>query len=267
MTQKHYNPNKPIVVGLCGKAATGKTAVAKGFVPTASSSAIFFEGDTEKQLEDARIIVDHLYFAMPLYSMATIKTKTEGDKVAERELYGIHEVLFDLFGRSPLYGLPPYNQLVALTHMIHQMDISRDTKPRSFLQNSGTLIRSIDPDTFTTWVERKIIANSASAIEMGVPHLTFISDVRMPNEAQMIAEQDNGVVIEYTCDDGVRNARILDRDGVRMTPEQAAHESEKIDRIDPGHIDGVIDSTYLSIKEQAEFTTKFINETFGAELF
>lgn len=267
MTQRRYDPHFPIVVGLCGKAGTGKTTVAKGFVPSASSSAIFFEGDSEKHLEDARIIVDHLYFAMPLYAMASVKTKTQGELVAERELYGIHEVLFDLFGKSPLYGLPPYNQLVALTHMIHQMGVARDTKPRSFLQEAGTLIRSIDPDTFVNWVARKIVSNSAAAIDMGVPHLTFISDLRMPNEAAFVAEHPNGVLIKYTCDEKVRGARILDRDGVRMTEAQAGHESEKIELINPEHVAGEIDSTSLSIKEQAQFTTKFINETFGAELF
>lgn len=264
---KRFNPEHPIVVGLLGEAATGKTVVGRGFVPYASSSHVYLNDPNDDE-EEARLVVEHLWFAMPLYEMAAVKTKTEGEKRKQRQLYGTYEVLFDLFGRSPLYGLPKFDTMVELTKEIAALPIAADGKPRTFLQTAGTMCRDLDEDVFVKWMDRKIKANAARYIEMVVPHLTFISDVRMVNEAKWIADQPNGVLIKFSCDDEVRAERIEKRDGKRMTAEQLSHESElSVKMIPKKIIDTTIDSTDLTVQEQAAATTEFINDLFDTTLF
>lgn len=265
---KRYNPTQPIIVGLCGQAGTGKTSVAKGFVPLASATEIMFDDELDDE-QQIRIVLDHLFFAMPLYELASIRTKTEGSKSKERMKYAIHDVLADLYGRSPLYGAPRYKDLVELVKWTVKTPIDPDDyKPRSFLQTVGMRCRELNEDCFVQWVDRKIKAASAPFINDGVAHLTFLSDLRMENEAEWVAAQPNGVLVQYTCDDEVRFDRIERRDGEPMTEDQKNHISEnEHTKFRKGIFDVVIDSTDLKIKEQAVATTTAINATFGIELF
>lgn len=253
MSTKRFNPDFPIVVGLCGQAGTGKTSVARNFVPA----------DALKMHTEQMLVVDHMFFAMPLYEMSSVKLKIEGAERRERILYGIHEVLFDLYGKSPLYGLPPYDHLNELVHSIYNMPIAVDGKPRTFLQSAGSLCRTIDRDCFVKWMNRKVIANGMRWKEDDYTYIAIVSDVRFPNEAEWVANHPNGILIKYECEDHIRCERIEKRDGVPMTLEQMNHESEKIDDIDPSLYHTVINSSMMTLETQAEVTKQNIIETFS----
>ena len=56
---KKYHKDYPIVIGLAGKAATGKTSVAEKIVPKAQINSV-----------SNHIVWDHIFFALPLYELA-----------------------------------------------------------------------------------------------------------------------------------------------------------------------------------------------------
>ena len=169
-----YNPDYPIVVGLAGKAATGKTSVAEAIVPKASFDKV-----------RSGVYWDHIFFAMPLYELLSNKTKIEGESSQSRKLFAIHKTLYDLYGNSTLGNVPDYYSFISLVDNIYREPIdSRGAKPRSFLQKAGDLCRVHDPKCFAKWGVRKSYelhrdyVKSLQEEETANPYCILISDVR-----------------------------------------------------------------------------------------
>lgn len=256
--KKQYDPDYPIIVGLAGKAATGKTVVAESIVPKASFGT-----------NVGGLVWDHIFFAMPLYEFYSIRTKIEGMNAQSRKLFAIHETLYDLYGSSPLGNMPEYESFIKLVQQINSESVDHDgSKPRSFLQKTGDHCRQYDEKCFSKWGVRKsnkIHGEYISSLdeEKMLPHCILISDVRFMNEAEAILSQPNGIIIKFDASDQVRKDRILARDFVLMTDEQLLHRSEKdIDSMSD-IIDLVINSDSMSIEDQVNETIKLIKESFG----
>lgn len=256
---KIYHPSFPIVVGLAGKAATGKTSAAETIVPKASFD-----------VSRSGMVWEHLFFAMPLYELFSIRTKIEGIKSESRKLFSIHETLFDLYGGSALGNIPDYNDFVNLTNSIATKQIQfAGSKPRSFLQEVGDLCRAHDPDCFAKWGVRKAYTQYRDYIkglseeESEKPYCILISDVRFKNEADAILKLPNSMLILFDASEEVRRERIYNRDGVYMTNEQLSHKSEKEIESFYDLASVIIDSSTMSVEEQAAETIKTIKEGLG----
>lgn len=248
MIEKTFNPDFPIILGLYGLACSGKTSVASTLVPDAIV--------TENR---GPIRWDTLNFAAPLYEMVSVRHQIEGDYRKDRTLYAIHEILVDLYSGSPLYGAPRYDDLVQLVHEVYTTPLSESgTKPRDFMQTIGMRCREFDPDCFVKRLKRKVMAG-ASLVEDDQIYAMVVDDVRLPNEAEMIANFPNGVVIELTASPEVRRERALARDGFAMTPEQANHVSET-STIHSDLIAGTIDTNNLTIDEVTGHATFILHQ-------
>lgn len=250
-----YDPDFPIIVGLAGKAATGKTAVAESIVPKASFGN-----------ERDGIIWDHIFFAMPLYELYSIRTKIQGANVESRQLYSIHEVLYDIYGSSALGNIPKYADFIELVYAIYEESVDfAGSKPRSFLQKVGDYCRQYDENCFASWgirKARKIYRENLISSEEDLPHCILVSDVRFKNEVDHILAQPNSFLIRFEASDEVRRERIFNRDNVYMTDEQMNHRSEKdLDNIsqDLFHI---IDSSNMTIEDQVQQTVSAIKRKF-----
>lgn len=256
----NYDPTKPIILGLAGKAATGKTSVAEAIVPKAQIS-----------FSDSNIEWDHIFFALPLYEMATVKRTILGLRQRERQLYSLHSIVYDLFGGSPIGNMPDYESLIQLVRDIYTLPIDdEDRKPRSFLQKAGDLCREIDPDCFAKWAINKSKALYRKANDLSYdtgqevgPFCVIVSDVRFVNEAEHILAQPNGVVVCYEASDDIRDSRILKRDGIHMTDEQKSHKSEQqIDDIKKMS-SLVMNTDNMSIQDQTSATVNVITSLVG----
>lgn len=252
MDTKRFIPGKPIILGLCGQAATGKTAVADILAPM---GMYIPEENHHTQW-------DHLFFAMPLYELASIRRKIQGELARDRMLFEIHNVLYDLFGGSPLYGVPKYGKFTKFVKAIVDLSIDMDesVKPRSFLQQAGSMCREIDKDCFVKWTKKMITKRGLIADDEDLDYICVVSDVRLPNEAKFIAESPNGVVIKFEASPEVREKRLLNRDGFLLTSTQAEHVSEQIDNIKPKHIFATINSDDMTPKEQAQATKDLLSQ-------
>jgi len=252
-----FSQGHPIIIGLCGKAGTGKTVSANALVPEGSvrHTDLYWW--------------DHKFLAIPLYEMATLRRElAKAKKGEERIKHETHAVLLDLFGKSVLYGLPDYDDFVELVFDICSVDIdlNPDRKPRSFLQDVGSICRAMDKDVFVKWMIRSIIRDAAWADENEHQYICIVSDVRMPNEAQGIIEQPNGVVIKFTASEEVRTNRLLNRDGFLLTSKQASHESERVNDIPSEFITYTLDTDPLSIEQQAKQVIKIAEVELGITL-
>ena len=254
-----FNPNKPIILGLAGKAATGKTSVAEAISPKARIDAMA-----------NAIVWDHIFFALPLYELASIKKGVRGSRQEIRQMYGIHETLYDIFGNSPIGDVPPYDDMVSMVRDIYHLPIEPEgVKPRSFLQKAGDICRSHDGECFCKWAIRKANDMHLSYVRglpedvEAKPFCVIVSDVRFLNEAQAILDQENGIVVCYTASDDVRNERMFARDGHFMTEEQMNHISEKQTDEICEIADLVMNTDELTIKEQASFTLDYITSLVG----
>ena len=256
---KIYNPDYPIVVGLAGKAATGKTSVAETIVPKASFDKV-----------RSGVYWDHIFFAMPLYELLSNRTKIEGENSQSRKLFAIHETLYDLYGNSTLGNVPDYYSFINLVDNIYREPIDTyGVKPRSFLQKAGDMCRAYDPKCFAKWGIKKSYelhrdyVKSLEEEDQPNPYCVLISDVRFENEAESILKLPNSMLILFEASDEVRRDRIYSRDGVYMTDEQLSHKSEKeIDGF--SHLaSGTIDSSSMSVEDQAVKTITLIKEKFG----
>ena len=256
--KKDYNPDHPIIVGFAGKAATGKTAVAETIVPKASFGTTL-----------NGIVWDHIFFAMPLYELYSIRTKIEGMNSESRKMFATHETLYELYGGSPLGKMPKYKDFIDLVLKINSEPVEHDgSKPRSFLQRVGDYCRYHDEECFAKWGVRKANRIHGEYLfsldeEKESPHCIVISDVRFINEAKAILDQPNGIIIKFDASDEIRRNRIFARDSVFMTDEQLSHRSEKeIDQMSD-IINVTINSDEMSIEDQVKETVKSIRESFG----
>lgn len=250
--------NQPIVIGLCGKAGTGKTSVANIIVPS----------HTIKYDKASRTIWDHTFFALPLYEMASIKRITKGEKQEDRILFQLHEVLFDVFGNSPLYGAPDYDDFVSLVKEIADlpMPFSDEVKPREFLQKAGEICRSKYEACFTQWTKRKAYQRCSSLLgnqeeeDFYENYACIVSDVRYENEAEMISSLPNGILIRFDASIDVRLDRLYKRDGYRMPDEQLNHKSEQVELIPDSMLNAIINTDTMTLEQQAQETIKTIQK-------
>jgi len=253
---KNYNPDYPIIIGLAGKAATGKTSVAEAIVPKASFSN-----------EKHGMVWDHIFFAMPIYEFYSIRTKIEGIDAESRKLFATHETLYDIYGNSSIGGVPDYDTFIKLSRKIATEPLTDNgSKPRSYLQKIGDYCREHDDQCFAKHAIRKANKiyrdyNKHIRDENVKPHCILISDVRFINEAEAILASPNSMIIMFEASDEVRKERILHRDGVMMTSEQMAHQSEQQINMMDDLVTARIDSSLMNIEAQALATINEIKET------
>jgi dephospho-CoA kinase len=247
--------DNPIIIGLAGKAGAGKTSVAEQIVPKGAIESI---KDGMKW--------DHIFFALPLYEMASIRKNIKGEREKSRKLFALHEVLYDVYGGSAIGSIPDYDSFIELVNKIYSLHIEPEgTKPRTFLQGAGDLCRSYDYDCFAKWgilrskkIYRDALRSMDEQEEMSVG--VIISDVRYPNEAQIILDQPNGFVVCFDATQETLDARLMKRDGKVMSPEAAEHSSEKQMDIIKEMASIVIDTNGLDIEQQTSATLQFVNK-------
>lgn len=251
---KRFLKDYPIVIGLAGKAATGKTSVAEKIVPKAEVSPIA-----------NHIKWDHIFFALPLYDLASVKKNSLGFRQKDRQLFSIHEIIYDIYGSNALGTIPDYESFHQLVKDVYNLPIEpEDMKPRSFLQKAGDLCRAYDEECFAKWgvlKANKLFRSHMKTPEhedQDMPMAIIISDVRFVNEAKKILSQPNGLVICYEASDEVRNQRMMKRDGYIMTPEQMNHRSEQEIDLIKENASAIINTDNLNIAEQALATTNLI---------
>lgn len=239
-----------IIIGLAGRAGSGKTSVAESIVPKGAF-------DTSKYGAEW----DHIFFALPLYEMASARSNIQGHNQESRIKYSIHETLFDLYGRSSIGIIPNYDELVNRVNLISSIPISSDgSKPRSFLQKAGDICREGFEDCFCRWAVRKsshLYSRYASSLEEDEeekPFYVIVSDVRYPNEAASILNVPNSKVIYFDASDETLNDRLTKRDGRPSTPEQAAHSSEQSSVVVKSMASHVINTDSMTIEQQVEAT-------------
>jgi len=222
--------DQPIILGLAGKAGSGKTSVAEQLVPKGAIEA-----------QKSGIKWDHIFYALPLYEMASIKKSILGINSKSRKMYALHEVLYELYGGSPIGLVPDYLDLVKMVQEIESMPIDLgDVKPRTFLQKAGDICRAHRPNAFAEWAIMKSVRSyreyqkSINDIpeEYINPFCMIVSDVRLVNEAESILKQPNGIVICFEASQETLNLRLLKRDGQLMSEEHSSHPTEnQIDNI------------------------------------
>lgn len=249
MSTKDFDYNEPIIIGLAGKAGSGKTSVAEQIVPKGSIETVI-----------GGIKWDHIFYALPLYELASIKKTIKGFNEDNRQMYAIHDVLYDTYGRNPLGEIPDYESFVSKVRQIKSLFIEPEgIKPRSFLQKAGDICRDQAPDCFAKWAIYKSYAMHRAYLrsveeDAALPYVVIISDVRFLNEAQSILSQKNGRLICFEASSDTLNQRLLKRDGKTMDPELAAHVSEQqIDSI-KNIATTVINTDNMSIEQQTSAT-------------
>jgi len=259
MNSIKINPNKPIIVGLAGKALTGKTSCAEAIVPKARIVG-----------SEDLMIWDHIYFALPLYELASIRKMVAGSRASTRQLYGIHDTLYDLFGGSPISNVPPYEDMITLVHNIFDLPIEPEgVKPRSFLQKAGDLCRNNYENCFADWAINKAKSLYSEYVKglaedsYPSPFSVIISDVRMINEAEAIKNNENGILVCYTASEEIRQERMIKRDGKLMTDEQLNHVSElQMDEVCE-LADLVMNTDDKTVDSQAALTAEFVRSVVG----
>jgi len=250
-----YKEDYPMIVGFAGKAGSGKTSVAdsicpKGSIGLSNSSSILWQ---------------HIFYALPLYELASIKKNTKGINEESRRLYAIHNVLYDLYGGSPIGFVPAYKDLVQMVLEIESLSIEPEgTKPRNFLQKAGDVCRSHRATCFSDWAimkSSKMYRGYRSSLmedEECLPFAVIVSDVRFQNEADSILKQPNGIVIVFDASDETLNDRIIKRDGKPLSEEQKNHHSEKQIDLIKQKATYVLNTDDMSLEEQSLSTLNLI---------
>lgn len=244
--------SQPIILGLAGKAGSGKTSVAEQIVP---------KGSIESMKDGIKW--DHIFYALPLYELASIKKNTMGINSKSRKMYAIHEVLYELYGGSPIGFVPDYLDLVSLVKEIESLPIeSEGTKPRTFLQKAGDLCRMRRPTVFAEWAIMKSVKlyrsyqKSIDDIleDYANDFCMIISDVRYVNEAESILKQPNGFVICFDADEKTLNERLFKRDGQLMSEEHRSHPSENQIEMIKSISTAVIMTDEMTLEQQTQST-------------
>jgi dephospho-CoA kinase len=247
--------NQPIILGLAGKAGSGKTSVAEQIVP---------KGSIESTKDNIKW--DHIFYALPLYELASIKKNTLGMNSKSRKMYAIHQVLYELYGGSPIGFVPDYMDLVSLVKEIESLPIELGgTKPRAFLQKAGDLCRIYRSTVFAEWAVNKSIKSYRSyqkslddSSEQEATFCMIVSDVRYMNEAESILKQPNGIVICFEANQETLNARILKRDGKPMSEEHSSHSSENQIELVRNISTAVIITDEMTLEQQTQSTVNLI---------
>lgn len=249
MKTNNFNPNEPIIIGLAGKAGSGKTSVAEQIVPKGSI-----------ELMKDGIKWDHIFYALPLYEMSSIRRTIQGMNKDSRQLYAIHNAMYDIYGANPLGSIPDYQDLVSRVNEIKNLYIEPEgTKPRSFLQKAGDICRKDFEDCFARWGISKSFSLYREYVKKTkeediLPYAVIISDVRFINEAEYILNQKNGIVICFDASEETLQERIMKRDGQPMDPTLAQHRSEQQIEDIKNISSFVINTDNMSIEEQTNAT-------------
>lgn len=250
---KNFIEGSPIIIGLAGKAGSGKTSVAEAIVP---------KGSFDTKIYGMKW--DHIFYALPLYEMASIKKNIMGENAESRKLHAIHDVLYEIYGGSPLGKMPHYYSFVDKVKAIYDLPIGEDaSKPRTFLQVAGDICREYDEHCFASWAVSKcnllyrqyVKEFNLSDLENQLNHMCIlISDVRYLNEANSILNQKNGVVISFEADQSILNERILKRDGKLMGIKESNHSSENNIEEIKSISSAIINTNDMTLEEQVEAT-------------
>lgn len=256
--------NQPIILGLSGKAGSGKTSVAESIIPKGSMELIKYG-----------ILWDHIFYALPLYEMASIRRNIVGINEESRKLHALHEVLYDVYGGNSIGNMPHYDILVKKVKEIYNLPIDLEgTKPRGFLQQAGDICREFDDNCFSTWgiikaneLYRQFIKRSEDVDKYSdtlTPMCVIISDVRYKNEALSILKQPNGFVISFHADRDTLDDRLIKRDGQLMSSNHSGHSSEQdFDEV-KALASAIIDTNNMDLKQQVEATIECLRTGFGA---
>ena len=260
-----YAPSAPILVGLTGSIASGKTATAQALSPAARVLSSDFDDDGYLSIH-----WQHVPFALPLHQMATVRQTTTGDGAFDRMCYQIHAILLDVFGASPLYGAPPYNDLVKMVQQIVSFPVVSEGKPRKFLQHVGTeVVRAYNPDAWVTWMDRKVRGMfmqhcATRGEESERPFGVVIDDVRMLNEAEYIRSAPNGLLIKLWARPDIIAERLYDRDSTFLTEDVLNHESERqAASIPDDWCTAIIDTSDMSIEIQVAAIRELVASRLG----
>lgn len=255
---KRYLKDHPIILGLAGKAGSGKTSSADALCPKASMEKV-----------SNGIIWEHIFHALPLYELAAIKKNIKGFNGASRKLYSIHEVLFEIYGKTALGSIPDYETFVKKVKQIYDLPIEEQgIKPRTFLQKCGDICRDGYPECICHWAIMKSIElyrknsywSSKEDEDNDTPICVIVSDVRFVNEAESILKQPNGIIVTYDASNSVLQDRIFKRDNIFMTEEQLNHSSEQQIDLVKNISTYIIDTDSLSIEDQAKETLKLVKQ-------
>ncbi len=253
---KKYSKSNPIILGLAGKAGSGKTSVAEALRPKGSM-----------QTTSSGIIWEHIFHALPLYELASAKKNIKGYNSDSRKLYSIHEILFEIYGKSALGDIPDYKTFVEKVKKIYELSIdSESSKPRSFLQKAGDICRDGYSECFCHWVTLKcidiyrknILEFSKDDIDIDTPVCIIVSDVRFVNEAKSILKQPNGIVVSFEASNDVLKDRVFKRDGYYMSDEHLNHDSENQINLVKELSTFIIDTDKLNIEDQTKATLNII---------
>jgi len=256
---KTFNENYPIIIGLAGRAGSGKTSVAETICPKGSvvSAAGLAEGGF--------VVWQHIFYALPLYELASIKKNIKGVNERSRKLYAIHDVLYDIYGGSPIGFVPDYEKLTNMVMQIEALPIEPEgTKPRNFLQTAGDICRSHRYSCLSDWAIMKSsklyrqYVNGLNEDQVPNPFAVIISDVRLENEADSILKQPNGMIVVFDAEEKTLNERIIKRDGRPLSHEQMNHHSEKQIDIIKGKATHILKTDDMSLEEQSINTLKLI---------
>jgi len=256
---KTFRQNHPIIVGLAGRAGSGKTSVAETICPKGLvvSPAGLAEGSS--------IIWQHIFYALPLYELASIKKNVKGINERSRKLYAIHDVLYEIYGGSPIGFVPDYEKLTNMVMQIEALPIEPEgIKPRNFLQKVGDICRNHRDSCLSEWAimkSSKLYREYIRGLEedgVANPFAVIISDVRLENEANSILKQPNGIVIVFDAEETTLNQRIIKRDGRPLSEEQMNHHSEKQVDIIKQKATHILKTDDMSLEEQSINTLKLI---------
>jgi len=244
------NHNAPIVVGISGLAGAGKTSTAESIVA----------GSVMTQVAGAWW--DHTYFAAPLYALATIRRKTLGELSIERQLYQAMSLYMEMYV-NPIYGAPTFDDLIRLVKETVDMPIplDEDIKPRAFLQQVGLKARELNSKCFVNYTRSNIRKRFNSRSDQDKPYIMLVSDLRYPDEAEMITNHENSIIIKLNASQKVREDRIHKRDGKPMTEEQLNHESESFFDAIPENY--TIETDNITLAEQSEIFRDIIIKHFN----
>lgn len=261
-----FVPGKPIIIGITGRAGSGKTSTASGLM-TNHNGRIDMLPNREKydKIIEARnhfvtLRYDHITHALPLYEFASIRNTVSGVDVRDRQLWQIHSTLYDIFG-----PILPYDEFIELVYDIYSEPIEEDGKPRTFLQNVGAMCRAKYTDCFAEWVTRKIYERYAiqdrfyqeedpDVRPQEAIQAFLISDTRFINEVKNIKSKPNSFVVKLTASNSEIKERLFDRDGKILSAEQLSHPSEmemQTEEFD-SYVDLFIDTDNVTLEEQIE---------------